>query len=40
VDLFGRYPDQATNVSVAMTLDVERYWDLVLASLDRLGAAS
>ena len=40
VDLFRRYPDQAANVSVAMTLDVERYWDLVLASLDRLGAAS
>ncbi|MDP3894781.1 nucleoside hydrolase [Nocardioides sp.] len=40
VDLFRRYPDQAANVSVAMTLDVERYWDLVLNSLDRLGAAS
>ena len=32
-------PDQAANASVAMKLDAERYWDLVLASLDRLGAA-
>ncbi len=37
VDLFGRYPDQAPNVSVAMTLDAPRYWDLVMASLDALG---
>jgi len=36
VDLYGRYPD-APNVQVAMTLDVERYWNLVLDSVDRLG---
>lgn len=39
VDLFGRYPDQPTNVSVAMRLDAPRYWDLVIASLDTLGRA-
>lgn len=36
VDLYGRYPD-APNVQVAMTLDAERYWNLVLDSVDRLG---
>jgi pyrimidine-specific ribonucleoside hydrolase len=40
VDLFGRYPDEAANVSVAMKLEAERYWDLVLASLDKLGTTS
>jgi inosine-uridine nucleoside N-ribohydrolase len=40
VDLYRRYPDQPANVSVAMTLDADRYWDLVLASLDRLGSSS
>ncbi|SDC96156.1 purine nucleosidase [Geodermatophilus telluris] len=39
VDLFGRLPDHAPNVSVAVELDVERYWDLVLAALDALGSA-
>lgn len=38
VDLHDRYPDQAANVQVALDLDAERYWDLVLAALDRLGA--
>lgn len=37
VDLFGRYPDRQPNVSVAMQLDAERYWALVLTALDRLG---
>lgn len=39
VDLFGRLPDQAPNASVAMELDADRYWALVLAALDRLGSA-
>ncbi|MGJ7439677.1 nucleoside hydrolase [Aquipuribacter sp. MA13-6] len=39
VDLFDRLPDHAPNASVAMELDAERYWDLVLAALDRLGSA-
>jgi purine nucleosidase/pyrimidine-specific ribonucleoside hydrolase len=39
VDLHDRYPEQSANVSVAMRLDSEGYWDLVLASLDRLGAS-
>jgi purine nucleosidase/pyrimidine-specific ribonucleoside hydrolase len=39
VDLFDRLPDHAPNVSVAMELDAERYWDLVLAALDDLGSA-
>jgi pyrimidine-specific ribonucleoside hydrolase len=39
VDLFDRFPDQPPNVSVAMGLDADRYWDLVLAALDRLGSA-
>jgi purine nucleosidase/pyrimidine-specific ribonucleoside hydrolase len=38
VDLFDRLPDQAPNASVAMELDAERYWDLVLAALDHLGS--
>lgn len=37
VDLYARYPDQAPNVSVGMTLDRAAYWDLVLASVDELG---
>lgn len=36
VDLHGRY-QQPANVQVAMTLDADRYWELVLASIDRLG---
>lgn len=39
VDLFDRLPDHEPNVAVAVELDVERYWDLVLAALDRLGSA-
>lgn len=39
VDLFDRYADQSPNVSVAMELDADRYWDLVLTALDRLGSA-
>lgn len=39
VDLFDRLPDQAPNASVAMELDAERYWNLVLAALDNLGSA-
>lgn len=38
VDLFDRYPDHEANVAVALDLDAERYWDLVLAAVDRLGA--
>ena len=37
VDLYDRYPEHAPNVQVAMGLDAERYWYLVLAALDRLG---
>lgn len=37
VDLYGRYPDREPNISVAMRLDRERYWDLVLGALDSLG---
>jgi pyrimidine-specific ribonucleoside hydrolase len=39
VDLFDRLPDHEPNVAVALELDAERYWDLVLAALDRLGSA-
>jgi purine nucleosidase/pyrimidine-specific ribonucleoside hydrolase len=39
VDLFGRLPDQAPNASVAIELDAERYWDLVLSALDHLGSS-
>lgn len=38
VDLHARYPDEAQNASVAMTLNRAAYWDLVLSSLDALGA--
>jgi purine nucleosidase/pyrimidine-specific ribonucleoside hydrolase len=38
VDLHDRYPDRAPNARVAMELDAERYWELVLAALERLGA--
>lgn len=37
VDLYGRYPDRAANAAVALDLDAERYWDLVIAALHRLG---
>jgi purine nucleosidase/pyrimidine-specific ribonucleoside hydrolase len=39
VDLFNRLPDHAPNVRVALELNAKRYWDLVLAALDRLGVA-
>ena len=37
-DLFRRYPDRAPNAQVAVRLDAERYWELVLGALDTLGA--
>jgi pyrimidine-specific ribonucleoside hydrolase len=37
VDLFHRWPDQQPNAFVAMTLDVERYWDLLLSTVDGLN---
>lgn len=40
VDLHRRYPDVLPNVNVAMTLDADRYWDLVVAAVDRLGRRS
>ncbi len=39
VDLFDRLPDREPNVEVALELDADRYWELVLAALDRLGSA-
>lgn len=39
VDLYGRYPDHSPNAKVAVKLDAEKYWDLVLASVDALGRA-
>jgi len=39
VDLFHRLPGHEPNVEVALELDAARYWDLVLAALDRLGSA-
>ena len=38
VDLHDRY-HRAANVDVAMTLDVDAYWDLVLEAIDSLGKA-
>lgn len=37
VDLFNRWPDRAPNAHVAMTLDVDRYWTLLLETVDALG---
>lgn len=37
VDLFDRWPDQPANIKVAMSLDVDRYWDLMINTLDALG---
>jgi len=37
VDLYDRYPDQKPNAQVAIKLDAERYWQLVIESVDRLG---
>jgi purine nucleosidase/pyrimidine-specific ribonucleoside hydrolase len=36
VDLHGRYR-KAANARVAMELDVEGYWELVLSAIDALG---
>lgn len=38
VDLFDRLPDHKPNAAVGVELDAERYWDLVLTAIDRLGA--
>jgi pyrimidine-specific ribonucleoside hydrolase len=38
VDLFGRY-DAEPNAEVALELDVDAYWDLVLAAIDTVGHA-
>ena len=38
VDLHDRY-HRSANVDVAMTLDVDAYWDLVLEAIDLLGKA-
>jgi len=40
VDLYDRYPEEQPNAAVALELDADRYWDLVLAALDRLGAGT
>lgn len=37
VDLHHRYPEQRPNTQVAMTLDADRYWDLVIDAVDRAG---
>lgn len=39
VDLFDRWPDQRPNAYVAMTLDVDAYWNLLLRTIDSLGRA-
>lgn len=39
VDLHHRYPNERANAKVAMRLNAERYWDLVLDSIDALGRA-
>lgn len=38
VDLFERYPDERPNAQVALRLDADRYWRLVLAAVDSLGS--
>ncbi len=40
VDLHHRYPEHQPNAAVAMRLDAPAYWDLVLTSLDAIGARS
>ena len=37
VDLDQRWPERTANAEVAIQLDADRYWDLVLATLGRLG---
>lgn len=39
VDLNQRWPERAANAEVAMQLDTDRYWDLVLATIGGLGGA-
>ncbi|HYF72897.1 MAG TPA: nucleoside hydrolase [Nocardioides sp.] len=38
VDLHGRYADQPPNASVALDLDADRYWQLVLDAVDALAS--
>ncbi|GAA1163794.1 pyrimidine-specific ribonucleoside hydrolase RihA [Ornithinimicrobium humiphilum] len=40
VDLHGRYPDQAPNAQVATRLDRDRYWEIVLDAVRRLGSST
>jgi pyrimidine-specific ribonucleoside hydrolase len=37
VDLYHRYAEQPPNAQVAIDLDAEQYWDLVLSCVDTLG---
>jgi pyrimidine-specific ribonucleoside hydrolase len=37
VDLFHRWPEKKPNVQVAMKLDVEGYWDLLIETIDGIG---
>jgi pyrimidine-specific ribonucleoside hydrolase len=37
VDLYHRYPEQPPNAQVAIDLEAEQYWDLVLSCVDTLG---
>ncbi len=37
VDLDQRWPERAANAEVAMQLDADRYWNLVLATIAQLG---
>ena len=37
VDLHHRYPEQPPNAQVAIDLDAQQYWDLVLSCVDTLG---
>jgi purine nucleosidase/pyrimidine-specific ribonucleoside hydrolase len=39
VDLHRRWPEHAPNARVALRLDAERYWELVLDTVDALGRA-
>ncbi len=40
VDLHRRWPEHQPNAQVAMRLDVARYWELILDTIDRLGRAN
>jgi purine nucleosidase/pyrimidine-specific ribonucleoside hydrolase len=37
VDLHRRYPEEEPTAQVAMTLNAERYWDLVIEAVDHVG---